>query len=337
MKTAIITGITGQDGAYLAKLLLEKGYQVIGLSRDLLNCNVKNLEYLQIAEKVHLIELNLLDLSRVSRVIEKFEPDEIYNLAAQSSVGSSFDNPIDTLEYNTTSVANFLESIRKINSRIKFYQASSSEMFGYIKEENLPIKESLIFHPVSPYGVSKASAHWLSVNYREAYGMFTACGILFNHESALRGENYVIKKVINNAVRIKNGLPAHLQLGNLAIKRDWGYAPKYVEAMWLMLQDDVPGDYIICSGEAVSLESFIHKVFQQLNLDVEKYVSINPGLLRPLDLPVIYGDNTKAKKELGWEYNLNTDALIHTLIEDEMQWLEWNLSQSFASQSKAGI
>jgi GDPmannose 4,6-dehydratase len=164
--------------------------------------------------------------------------------------------------------------------------------------------------------------------------MFTACGILFNHESALRGENYVIKKVINNAVRIKNGLPAHLQLGNLAIKRDWGYAPKYVEAMWLMLQNDVPGDYTICSGEAVSLESFVHKVFGQLGLDVDKYVSINPGLLRPLDLPVIYGDNAKAKKELGWNYNLDSDALIHTLIEDEKQWLEWNLAQPSTPQSK---
>lgn len=323
MKTAIITGITGQDGAYLAKLLLQKGYKVIGLTRQTDPIANNRLDYLGIKEQVVLANYDLIQPQAVIKCLETYQPDEIYNLAAQSSVGQSFQIPQETFSFNTLSVMNLLEGIRSFNKKIRFYQASSSEMFGNVNLHNLPIKESLLFHPVSPYGISKASAHWLAVNYREAFGLFTACGILFNHESALRGENFVIKKIVNTAIKIKSGEETELNVGNLAISRDWGYAPKYVEAMWRMLQQDKAADYVICSGNVTSLLELLKQVFLQLDLDLRAYVRLDPQLMRSLDLTIIYGDNSKAKLDLGWEYDMDTSSLISKLIEDERDWIKW--------------
>lgn len=322
MKTAIITGITGQDGAYLASYLLNKHYNVIGVVRNASVANVKNLKYLGVYDKTILIEANLLDLSNIVRILEKNRPDEFYNLAAQSSVSLSFEQPIGTLEFNIVSVVNILEAIKIVNPKIKFYQASSSEMFGNVRKENLPVNESFIFHPVSPYGISKAAAHWITVNYREAYGIFSVCGILFNHESVLRGNNFVTKKILNTAVKISMGKSEKLSLGNLKINRDWGYAPKYVDAMWLMLQQELPKDYIICSGEAHSLEEFVQKVFGKLDLELEKFVTVDKNLYRPVDLEIIYGDNSEAREKLGWNYDLSFDQLMNKLIEDEIRYVK---------------
>lgn len=327
MKKALVTGITGQDGAYLTKFLLDKGYKVIGISRNVSKSNIKNLKYLGIDSMVTLIETNLLDLSNIIRVIEKNEPDEIYNLAAQSSVGLSFDQPIGTLEFNTISVANLLEAIRIIQPKIKFYQASSSEMFGNMRKDDLPVNENLIFHPVSPYGISKATAHWITVNYREVYGLFAICGVLFNHESALRGKNFVTKNILNTAVKISKGLANGLTLGNLKVYRDWGYAPEYVKAMWLMLQQKNPDDFVICSGECHSLEEFVNEVFKKLNLDFARFVKIDKSLYRPLELEIIYGDNLKAKKLLGWQYDLTFEQLIDRLVRDEIEYVGWELEE----------
>ena len=258
-----------------------------------------------------------------NKFIKTYIPNEFYNLAAQSSVGVSFEIPVDTFEFNTISVVNIIEAIRNFSLETKYYQASSSEMFGNIGVENLPLKESILFHPVSPYGISKASAHWITVNYREAYGLKTCCGILFNHESCLRGDNFVIKKIIRTALKIKNKQSDRLELGNLTVQRDWGYAPKFVEAMWLMLQQDEFKEYLICSGQVTSLEKIVKEVFEKLELDYDKHVKIEGSLMRNLELDVIYGDNSKAKNELGWDYNLSTDQLIETLIEDEIKFQEW--------------
>lgn len=325
MKTAMITGITGQDGAYLSKFLSNKGYSVIGLTRDNSRINVKNLKYLGIDNKINFIKIDLLNLSSIVQVLEKNKIDEIYNLAAQSSVGLSFNQPIETLEFNIVSTAKLLEAIRIANPKIKFYQASSSEMFGNVKKETLPINESFPLHPISPYGASKAASHWITVNYREAYNLFAVCGIFFNHESVLRNKNFVTKKIINTAVRISLGLKDELRLGNMKVYRDWGYAPKYVEAMWLMLQKDEPDDYIVSSGEAHSLEEFVIKVFEKLNLSVNEFVKIDESLYRPNDLEINYGDNSKAKNKLKWNYNMSFKQLIYKLVDDEIEFIKWEL------------
>ncbi|MBA7571333.1 GDP-mannose 4,6-dehydratase [subsurface metagenome] len=324
MKTAMITGITGQDGAYLAKFLLNKGYNVIGLIRNNSRVNIKNLKYLGINAKINFIKIDLLNLSSIVRVIEKNKIDEIYNLAAQSSVGLSFNQPIETLEFNIVSTAKLLEAIRITKPKIKFYQASSSEMFGNVKKETLPINESFSLHPKSPYGVSKAASHWITVNYREAYNLFAVCGIFFNHESVLRNKSFVTKKIINTAVKISLGLTDELRLGNMKVYRDWGYAPKYVEAVWLMLQKDEPDDYIISSGEVHSLEEFVIKVFEKLNLSVDKFVKIDESLYRPNDLEINYGDNSKAKNKLNWNYCMSFEQLIYKLINDEIEFIKRN-------------
>jgi GDPmannose 4,6-dehydratase len=326
MKKALVTGIKGQDGAFLSRLLLGKGYRVFGI--DLPESNSRNLRFLNLENSIVFVQANLLDLSNIIRVIERIEPDEIYNLAAQSSVGLSFDQPIGTLELNIFSVAHLLEAIRIVNPKIKFYQASSSEMFGRVPRESMPVNEESVFHPVSPYGISKCTAHWITVNYREAYGLSGVCGILFNHESALRGEGFVTKKIVNTAVRIKMGLADSLSLGNTDISRDWGYAPHYVEAMWLMLQQEKPDDYVICSGQTHSLGDFAGKVFGKLELDFEKFVRVDERLIRPVDLETISGDNSKARQNLGWNYTLNLDDLVGLLIEDEMSYLSWESSNA---------
>lgn len=323
MKTAIITGIAGQDGAFLAKLLLDKNYTVIGITRNVSFENQTNLRYLGVDQKVTLLQVDLLNKQSVIDLLEQYKPDEFYNLAAQSSVSASFLNPIETLTFNSISVMTILESIRILNIPVRFYQASSSEMFGNVEEKNLPIRETLLFHPTSPYGISKVTAHWTSVNYREAYSIFSACGILFNHESCLRGKDYVTKKIINTAVKISQGEADELVVGNLNIARDWGYAPKYVEAIWLTLQQDEPSDFLICSGEHITLRSFVEKVFNELGLEYQKYVKTSSAFLRKSDLPIVYGSNTKAKKELNWNYDISSDALIKQLIKDEVEFMHW--------------
>lgn len=328
MKTAIITGITGQDGAYLSKFLLEKGYKVIGITRSLNSSNLEGLDFLGVLNDVELVEANVFDLSNIIRILEKYKPEEFYNLAAQSSVGLSFEQPIGTLEYNIISVANILEAIRIIGEGTRFYQSSSSEMFGNVPKYILPIEENFIIRPASPYAISKAAAHWISVNYREAYKLFISSGILFNHESVLRRPNFVTKKIISGAIKIKDGKLDKLKLGNLRIKRDWGYAPYYVEAMWKMLNVEKPDDYIISSGEAHTLEEFVEQTFKALNLDYQKFVISDSNLLRPVDLEIIYGNPTKAKRELGWNYKLSFEDLINKLIEEEYEFMRWRKNKN---------
>jgi len=314
---ALITGITGQDGAYLARLLLEEGYQVFGTVRDSTRPNLANLEAVGVMGRVELRAVNLLDLSNLVAVLEAVRPQEIYNLASQSSVGRSFEQPIGTVEFNTLSTLNLLEAMRLSRSQARFYQASSSEMFG--RAARLPVDEQTAMHPVSPYGVSKAAAHWIAVNYRETYGLFCACGILFNHESALRAPHFVTKKILSAAVDIARGRRVRLRLGNLEVARDWGYAPHYVRAMWLMLQQDQPRDYVIATRRAHTLRQFARRLFACLDLELEEHLEIDPSLYRPSELEVIYGDPARARRELGWDYDLDLEGLVARLVEDEMR------------------
>jgi len=323
-KTAIITGVSGQDGSYLAQLLLQNGYRVVGTTRSIQRFNDSGLKFLGIKEGVEIIEINDFSVSNLQLIVSRIKPDEIYNLAAQSSVGESFINPIITVNDNITTVLGWLETLKKSERDISFYQASSSEMYGNVRKDDLPIQEGLIFNPASPYGISKATAHWLTVNYRKAYGLRAGCGILFNHESALRGANYVIKKVLRQAILIAQGIQkVPIMVGNLNIERDWGYAPEYAKAMWLILQQTRIEDYHICSGNLVSLEYFIILIFKKLNLDLEQHLKVDPNLYRPVDLQSIFGNNNKAKKQLNWKYEISTESLVQQLIEDEYKFLEW--------------
>ncbi len=322
-KTAIITGISGQDGAYLARLLLDKGYRVTGTLRPGASTDLQGLAFLGIADRVTLLHLDLLKADAVNALLEREQPEEIYNLAAQSSVGASFGEPTDTFQFNTLSVQHLLDAIRSVSPASRFYQASSSEMFGNVGQDRLPIRESMLFHPASPYAVSKAAAHWLAVNYREAYGVHACCGILFNHESCLRRDNFVIKKIISSALAIQSGAQERLELGNLAVQRDWGYAPAYVEVMWRMLQTETADDYLVCSGEVGSLEGMARLVFSELELDFDRHVSFNRALLRNVELDIIYGDNGKARRELSWEYGLDRPGLVRQLIADERAFRNW--------------
>jgi len=315
-KTAIITGITGQDGAYLSQLLLQNGYKVIGLVRSYINTQKDKLDYLGVKEDVILELVDLNDHSQIVRIFEKYKPDEIYNLAAQSSVSLSFSQPVSTIQFNIVSVLNLLEAIRMINPKIRFYQASSSEMFG--KVENLPIRENTVIHPLSPYAISKASAHWIAINYREVHELYTSCGILFNHESYLRSNNFFVKKVMREAIKIKYGKAEKLEVGNIDIKRDFGFAREYVKAMHLMLQQDEPGDYIVCSGTSISLRSIIEHVFNRLEVPLEKLV-ISEKLFRPTEIMNNYGDNRKAKEILGWKYDFTFFEVLDIILEEELK------------------
>ncbi len=314
-KIALITGITGQDGAYLAKLLLGHNYKVIGLVRNANVINTKGLDYLGITAEIIFQECDFLDLLNITDIIKNYQPTEIYNLAAESSVGKSFENPIATLNFNIISVTNLLEGIKIVDRRIKFYQASSSEMFGFAN--NLPFEETSIFHPLSPYGISKASAHWITVNYRESFGLFTTSGILFNHESFLRGEHFIIKKIIRTSIDIRDGVKDILEVGNIDIKRDFGYAPKYVESMYLMMQHETAADYIIASGLSISLREIIYYIFDKFDISRERIV-VNEKFLRPNEILDIYGDASKAKKELNWEYEINFFEVLDILIDEEL-------------------
>jgi GDPmannose 4,6-dehydratase len=313
--TAIISGITGQDGAYLAQLLLHKEYKVIGLTR--LNCtsNFYGLNYLGIQDKVLIYECDLLDIAQITHLIEEHKPIEFYNLAAQSSVYQSFANPIATFHFNTISVFNLLEVIKKLNKKIRFYQASSSEMYGRVN--SLPISENSILHPLSPYAISKASAHFTCIHYRESYNMHVSCGVLFNHESYLRQNTFFVKKVIRESIKISKGEQEFLFVGNIEIKRDFGYAPKYVEAMYLMLQQEKPSDYLICSGKSVTLREIINYIFKKLDIP-ETACKISNELYRPSDIEDIFGDNTKAKLSLNWQYDLSVFDTLDILLKEEL-------------------
>ena len=316
IKTAVITGITGQDGAYLSRLLIQKNYRVVGLIRSFYGSNLFRLKYLGLDNKVELLECDLQDLSQVIKIISSVNPDEIYNLAAQSSVSLSFQQPIGTIQFNINSVLNILEAIRLIKPSIKFYQASSSEMYGKI--DSLPINEETKFHPLSPYAISKVTAHYTTINYRESYNLFTSCGILFNHESYLRGENFFIKKLIRGAIEIINNKKDFLEFGNLAIKRDFGFSEKYVEAMWLMLQHEKPDDFMVCSGKSIFLYDIVYYVFDKLKISREKII-INKSFFRPTEIEDIFGSNQKAKELLQWDYDLDFMNVLDLLIEEEQK------------------
>jgi GDPmannose 4,6-dehydratase len=316
MKTAILTGITGQDGSYLSELLLNNGYRVVGIVRSYNKANLSKLEYLNIKDAVSIEECDLTDIPSIVHVINKFKPDEIYNLAAQSSVGLSFEQPIGTISFNTISVINILECIRLTNPAIRFYQASSSEMYGKVSE--LPVTEKTPMHPLSPYAISKAAAYWSVINYRESYGLYACNGVLFNHESFLRDNNFFVKKVIRSAVEISRGKKEFITVGNIDIKRDFGFAPDYVKAMWLILQQQVPEDYLICSGTSISLRSVIEHVFSQFKISFDK-IRIDNSLFRPTDIEDIYGDNSKAQKKLNWNYETSFYTILDRLIEEELK------------------
>ena len=314
-KTALITGITGQDGAYLSKLLLEKDYQVVGLTRSYVSSNFYGLDYLKIRDYVKTEECDLLDFSQVVKLINQYKPDEIYNLSAQSSVSISFRQPIGTFQQNVMSVLHLLEGLKLTGSMARLYQASSSEMYGMVNQ--LPISEASVLHPLSPYAISKASAHWWCIHNREAYNQFICCGVLFNHESYLRSPNFFVKKVLTESIRISQGKQQVLRVGNIDIKRDFGYAPSYVEAMYLMMQQPKSDDYLICSGQSVSLRSIIEHIFKRLSIPLDRLI-VDPELYRPTDIVDIYGTNQKAKTQLNWQYALTFFDVLDLILEEEL-------------------
>ena len=310
----IVTGISGQDGAYLAKLLCDKGYKVYGTVREGMESKLFGLEYLKIKDKLSIIPIDMMDYKKVFRLLENVKPVEVYNLAAQSSVAVSFANPKETLRYNVKTVLYLLEAIMKLDPDIRFYQASSSEMYG--NASKLPINEETPLNPISPYAKSKAEAHLLVKKYREKYNLFAATGILFNHESVLRKDNFFVKKVIRDSILIKKGEKEYLEVGNIDVKRDFGYSPYYVEAMWRILQANTPDDYIICSGNSIYLRDIILYVFDLLDLEESKII-INPQYYRPNDIQDIYGDNSKARQQLDWQYEMSFFEVLDILVREE--------------------
>ena len=320
-KNALITGITGQDGAYLAKFLISKGYKVYGLLARRATATTWRLSYLGILEQVELIEGDLMDVTSVIRAVEISKPDELYNLGAQSFVGTSWQQPQLTAQSTGLGALNCLEAIRIVNSKIRFYQASTSEMFGGMPEH--PIQsEDTPFHPRSPYGVAKLFAHWSTINYRESHSIFGACGILFNHESPLRGIEFVTRKVTDAVARIKLGVQKDLHLGNIDAKRDWGFAGDYVEAMYLMLQQEKPDTFVVATGKTTTVRDMCKIAFEYVGLDYEKYVVIDARLYRPAEVDILLGNPTKAKEKLGWEANTDLKALIEMMVDADMQRVE---------------
>lgn len=317
---AIVTGITGQDGAYLSKLLIEKNYKVVGIFSRRSSDTTWRLDELGIKDKVIIEEGDLHDLSSIVRLVQKYKPTEFYNLAAQSFVGTSWQQPILTAQATGIGALNCLEAIRLTDTNIRFYQASTSEMFGLIQESVQ--SESTPFYPRSPYGVSKLFAHWMTINYRESFNMKTCSGILFNHESPLRGPEFVTRKVTQEAAKIKLGLSSELRLGNIDAKRDWGFAGDYVKAMWLMLQQENFDDYVVATGTTTSVRDMVKIAFEHLDLDYEKYVIIDEKLYRPAEVDVLLGNPEKAKKNLGWEPETSLEELIKMMVDADIKKLE---------------
>jgi GDPmannose 4,6-dehydratase len=313
-KRAVVTGITGQDGSYLAEFLLEKGYEVIGVVRRSSLPNLGRIQHL--LDRVSLRPADLLDQLSLLRLIQDVKPHEIYNLAAMSFVPASWDQPLLTGDYNSMGVTRLLEAIRHVDTSIKLYQASSSEMYGRVRE--VPQTELTPFYPRSPYGVSKVFGHYITVNYRESYDMFAVSGILFNHESPRRGLEFVTRKVTDGVARIKLGLSDHLPLGNLDACRDWGFAGDYVRAMWMMLQQDQADDYVIATGVSHSVRQLVENAFGHVGLDWQKYVRIDPAFLRPAEVDHLIGDASKAKRVLGWEPSVSFEGLVAMMVDADI-------------------
>ena len=314
MPRALITGITGQDGSCLAELLLAKGYEVFGVVRRASTENFARIEHLR--DQVTLVQADLLDQLSLIDALESAQPEEVYNLAAQSFVPTSWQQPVLTAEFNAVGTTRILDAIRLVNRRIRYYQASSSEMFGQVRE--VPQRETIPFHPRSPYGVTKVYGHHITVNYRESYDLVACSGILFNHESPRRGKEFVTRKITGAVARIKRGLASDLHLGNLEARRDWGFAGDYVRAMWLMLQHDEPGDYVIASGEAHSVRDFAAMAFTHVGLNYEDYVRQDPKLLRPAEVDHLVGDATKARTVLGWQPEVSFAELVQMMVEADL-------------------
>jgi len=321
MKKALITGISGQDGSYLAEFLLKKGYIVYGVER---RCSTKNrVNTGHIQDKIRWLNADLSDQNSLFRAITKSNPDEVYNLAAQSFVGESWNTPEQTSDINALGALRMLEAIREFNPNIRFYQASTSEMFGKVKET--PQKETTPFHPRSPYGVAKLYGHWITTNYRESYDMFACSGILFNHESERRGVEFVTRKITNGIAKIKLGIEDYITLGNLDAKRDWGHAEEYVEAMWLMLQQDKPEDYVISTGKSHSIRDFLDIAFKYVGIDDwSSYVKKDPALMRPAEVDLLIGDSSKAEKNLGWKTKMELKDLVHRMLDNDLKQLGEN-------------
>jgi GDPmannose 4,6-dehydratase len=315
-KTALITGITGQDGAYLAELLLNKGYTVVGAERRASTRNRMRLNELGITDALTFADFDLADQGNMMRVLDKVQPDEVYNLAAQSFVALSFEQPLMTGDVTGLGVARLLEAIRSVNPQIRFYQASTSEMFG--KVQSTPQTEETPFYPRSPYGVAKLYGHWLTVNYRESYSMYACSGILFNHESPLRGPEFVTRKITLAAARIKKGAQKELRLGNLDAKRDWGFAKEYVEGMHLMLQQSTPDDFVLATGETHTVEEFVEAAFSAAGLQWRDHVVIDPAFVRPAEVDLLLGDPSKAKAKLGWEPRTDFRELVALMVEADL-------------------
>jgi len=313
MKKALICGVGGQDGAYLAKLLLEKGHDVVGTSRDAMASSFESLKQLGILGEIETVSMAVNDFRSVLHTLKKHTPDEVYNLAGQTSVGLSFEQPVETMESIAGGTLNFLEAIRFVDHPIRFYNAGSSECFG--DTGDTPANELTPFQPRSPYAVAKASAHWMVHNYREAYGLFACTGVLFNHESPLRPSRFVTQKIVRSAERIAKGSSERLKLGNISIQRDWGWAPDYVNAMWRMLNTENPDDYVIATGRTVSLEYFTAKVFENFGLAWQDYVEVDQTLLRPTDILMGRANPAKAKAVLGWSHSIDVDGVISRMCE----------------------
>ncbi len=317
-KRALITGITGQDGSYLAEFLLGQGYEVFGLVRRTSTVNFSRIEHIQ--ERVNLISGDMLDQTSLQSALQECEPQEVYNLAAQSFVQTSWRQPVFTGDVTALGVTRLLDAIRQVNPEIRFYQASSSEMFGKVRE--VPQKETTPFYPRSPYGVAKVYGHWITVNYRESYGMHTNSGILFNHESPRRGIEFVTRKVTYNVAKIKLGMANELRLGNLDARRDWGFAGDYVRAMWLMLQQDEPNDYVVSTGETHSVEELVDAAFNFVDLDWHDFVVQDPRFMRPAEVDLLVGDATKAGNALGWEPKVTFTELIEMMVKADLDLLK---------------
>ncbi len=318
---ALITGVTGQDGSYLAEFLLEQGYEVHGMVRRASTDGFERIG--RLLDRLHLHQADLLDQLSIVEMIRKVRPREVYNLAAQSFVPASWTQPLLTGEFTALGVARLLEAIRLVDGGIRFYQASSSEMFGRVREE--PQTESTPFHPRSPYGVAKAYGHWITVNYRESYEIFACSGILFNHESPRRGKEFVTRKITDAVARIKLGLQDKLQLGNLDARRDWGFAGDYVRAMWLMLQQDEPEDFVVASGEQHSVRTFAELAFAHVGLDWQEFVEVDASLLRPAEVNSLRGDATKAREKLKWQSNVTFRELVAMMVEADLERVAWEI------------
>jgi GDPmannose 4,6-dehydratase len=314
-RRALITGITGQDGSYLAELLLAKDYEVFGMVRRSSQDSLGRIEHLR--TKLHVMQGDLLDANSLEKILRDARPDEVFNLAAQSFVPTSWEQPILTGEFTALGVTRLLEAIRSVDRSIRFYQASSSEMFGSVRET--PQSETTPFYPRSPYGVSKVYGHYITVNARESYGLFAVSGILFNHESPRRGKEFVTRKITRGAAAIKLGLTDHIELGNLDARRDWGFAGDYVEAMWLMLQQSEPEDYVIATGHTHTVREFCELAFGQLKLDYREYVRINPAFVRPAEVDLLVGNATKARERLGWSARTDLNGLVKMMVDADLR------------------